>query len=168
MRRPDRTLKPPSQTDPRLNAFQIVGHVDTPARDDSYADDTHAHFMRPVLRSAPHDKLTSNPIHCNGLRAFATRFSFCLSPPGNGSMFPRRVGFRRLPRSGRQSVATQSLARLVGSRNRVACGFIELAIESRTSDFQSPRHLGHLAAIMRDRETDDFGFHFFERAHLAI
>src|ERR1700733_5322215 len=94
MRRLDRILKRIQSTNPRLNAFQIFGSVVTPARDDSYADDTHAQFMRPVRRSAPHDKLTSNGIHCNGLRAFATRFSVCLSPAGNGSMFPAPAGSR--------------------------------------------------------------------------
>jgi hypothetical protein len=92
MRRLDRILKRIQSTNPRPNAFQIFGSAVTPARDDSYADDTHAQFMRPVRRSASHDKLTSNGILCNGLRAFATRFSLCLSPAGNGSMFPMRGG----------------------------------------------------------------------------
>src|ERR1700710_2188924 len=92
MRRLDRILKRIQSTNPRLNAFQIVGSVVTPARDDSYADDTRAQFMRPVRRSAPHDKLTSNGILCNGLCPFATRFPVCLSPAGNGSMFPAPAG----------------------------------------------------------------------------
>src|SRR5882757_3048246 len=98
MRRLDRILKPVQSTNPRLNAFQIFGSVVTPARDVSYADNTHAQFVRPVRRSAPHDKLTSNGILCNGLRAFATRFSVCLSPAGNGSIFPGARGFQRPPR----------------------------------------------------------------------
>jgi hypothetical protein len=64
--------------------------------------------MRPVLRSAPHDKLTSNGILCNGLRAFATRFSVCLSPASNGSMFLDPIEFQRRVRRGRQSAAIES------------------------------------------------------------
>src|SRR3954468_13475371 len=97
MRRLDRISKP-FVTNPRPNAFEIVGSVATPARDESYADDTHARFMRPARRSAPHDKLTSNGILCNGLPAFATRFSVCLSPAGNGSRFPA-PGVPRAPRA---------------------------------------------------------------------
>jgi hypothetical protein len=100
MRRLDSDLETIQSTNPRLNAFQIFGSVVTPARDDSYADDTHAQFMRPVRRSAPHDKLTSNGILCNGLRAFATRFSVCLLPAGNGSMFPARAGSSGAARGG--------------------------------------------------------------------
>src|SRR6476659_3608912 len=91
MRRPDRILNH-SVNEPAPECVPNLGSVDTPARDDSYADDTHAQFMRPVLRSAPHDKLTSNGILCNGLRAFATRFSICLSPLGNGSSVSTSTG----------------------------------------------------------------------------
>src|ERR1700710_984654 len=119
MHRPDRILKRIQSTNPRLNAFQIIGCI-TPARDDSYADDTHAQFMRPVRRSASHDKLTSNGILCNGLRAFATRFSVCLSPAGNGSMFPAR-GSSGGARARRILKLARTLsARLVWSHNRVA------------------------------------------------
>src|SRR3954470_9720751 len=62
--------------------------VGTPARDDSYADDTRAPLMQPARRGATHDKLTSNNPLCNGLRAFATCFSLCLSPASNGSNVP--------------------------------------------------------------------------------
>ena len=53
------------------------------------------------------------------------------------------------------------LGRIVGRR------LVELAIERRAADFQPARDLGHLAAVMRDRKTDDFAFHLFERPHFA-
>jgi hypothetical protein len=40
---------------------------------------------------ASHDKLTSKRALFNGLRAFATRFSLCLSPARNGSNVPGRA-----------------------------------------------------------------------------
>src|SRR6266516_3174129 len=50
------------------------------------------HTQTPLLQPAPpgstHDKLTSKDPLCNGLRAFATRFSFCLSPASNGRDVP--------------------------------------------------------------------------------
>jgi hypothetical protein len=45
--------------------------------------------MEPAARGAGHDKLTSKDRFCNGLRAFATRFFFCLSPASNGSDVPQ-------------------------------------------------------------------------------
>ena len=62
--------------------------IATPARNDSYADDTRAPLMQPAPRGATHDKLTSTGPFCNGLSAFATRFCFCLSPASNGSNVP--------------------------------------------------------------------------------
>src|SRR6266849_769342 len=62
--------------------------VATPARNDSYADDTWPPLLRPAPPGATHDKLTSKDPLCNGLRAFATRFFFCLSPAGNGRDLP--------------------------------------------------------------------------------
>ena len=42
---------------------------------------------------ATHDKLTAKSLLCNGLRALATRFSFGLSPAGNGSNVLKRGVF---------------------------------------------------------------------------
>src|SRR6195256_1415478 len=136
MRRLDRVLKRIQST----NASECAPNqdsVDTPARDDSYADDTRAQFMRPVLRSAPHNKLTSKGIHCNGLRAFATRFSLCLSPAGNGSNFPGRANV--FGPFGFDICAPQighfASARLAGAAGRGIVGgsLIELAVKRRAA-----------------------------------
>src|SRR5260221_7398710 len=136
--------------------------VGTPARSDSYADDTRAPVMQPAPRGAAHDKLTSKDPLCSGLRSFATRFCFCLSPASHGSNVLER------PMSAASSRATSerhnrrpSLARFVGVAGRgiVSGGLIKLAVKRRAADFQSPRDLRHLPAIMRDREADDFGLH---------
>src|SRR5258708_40366622 len=63
--------------------------VATPACNDSYADGTWAPLLQPAPLGATHDKLTSKDPLCNGLRAFATRFSFCLSPASNGRDVPQ-------------------------------------------------------------------------------
>src|SRR5437667_4522933 len=65
----------------------------TPARNDSYADDTGAPLVQPASSGSTHDKLTSRDPLCNGLRAFATRFSFCLSPASNGRDVPEWLIF---------------------------------------------------------------------------
>src|SRR5215813_8168588 len=44
---------------------------------------------------------------------------------------------------------------------------IELAVERRAADAQPPRHLRHLSAIMRDRESDGLGLDLLERAYVA-
>src|SRR5258708_20476187 len=61
-------------------------------------------------------------------------------------------------------------ARLLGCpRSRIVGGsIIELAVERRTPDFEPPGDLRHLAAIMRDREPDNFGLHVFEGAYLTV
>ena len=147
-----------------------LSNVGTPARNDSYADDTRTPVMQPAPRGATHDKLTSKDPLCNGLRAFATRFSFCLSPASNGSNVPERL----------MSSASSSLtperhnlafvsARLVcaAARRIVGGSLIELAVKRRAANFQSACDLGHLPAIMRDREPDNLGLHLFERPHFA-
>jgi hypothetical protein len=67
------------------------------------------------------------------------------------------------PQSGMFSVGLVSVAvsRIVGG------GLIELAVERGTADFQPARNFGHLPAVMRDREADDVGLHFFERPHFT-
>src|SRR5260370_361669 len=62
--------------------------VATPACNDSYADGTWGSLLQPAPLGATHDKLTSQDPLCNRLRAFATRFSFCLSPASNGRAVP--------------------------------------------------------------------------------
>jgi hypothetical protein len=65
------------------------------------------------------------------------------------------------PQSDMVSVRLVGLAigRIVGS------GFIELAVERGTADFQPARNFGHLPAVMRDREADDLSLHLLERPH---
>src|SRR4030088_1652086 len=144
--------------------------IATPARNDSYADDTRAPLMQPAPRGATHDKLTSTGPFCNGLSAFATRFCFCLSPASNGSNVPRRLvssicSFQTPQRRNRPS----SLARLVCAAGGgiAGGGLIELAVKRRAADLEPACDFGHLPAIMRDREPDDLGFHFFERPHFS-
>lgn len=131
MRRLDRVSKRIQSTNASECAPNLDS-VDTPARDDSYADSTRAQFLQPVLRNAPHDKLTSNGIHCNGLRAFATRFSVCLSPASNGSIFtPVGTGFRMRKRA--------QLTPKRHNRRRVHCAKISAARPIPRADRQRLR-----------------------------
>lgn len=65
--------------------LQFIFTAGMPASNDSYADDTRGPLMQPAPCGATHDKLTSMPALCNGLRAFDTRFSIGLLPASNGS-----------------------------------------------------------------------------------
>ena len=59
---------------------------------------------------------------------------------------------------------------LVGTALRLAIvvgGLVKLAVERRAADFQPACDLGHLSAIMRDREADDLALQLFERPHFA-
>ncbi len=78
----------------------------------------------------------------------------CLSPPSHGSKASGRdvAVCSAISPCGRQ-IAHRPSAR--ASPGRVHGGFVELAIERRAADFEPARDLRHLAAIMRDRETDD-------------
>src|SRR5258708_2968056 len=122
--------------------------------------------MQPASCGATHDKLTSTDPLCNGLCAFATSFSLCLSPSSNGSNLPELLTFFSLlswtlERRNRAFV----LAPLICPAGGPIFGppFIELAVKRRAADFQPPRGFGHLPAIMRNREPDDLGLHLFER-----
>ena len=44
---------------------------------------------------------------------------------------------------------------------------LELAIERRAADPQTARHLGHLAAVVRDGETNRLGLELLERPDMA-
>ena len=52
-------------------------------------------------------------------------------------------------------------------RRAVGGGLIEFAVERGAADLEPARDFRHLAAIMRDRKTDDLVFHVIERPHLA-
>src|SRR6202158_6397152 len=122
----------------------------TPARNDSYADDTRAPLMQPAPRGATHDKLTSKYPLCNGLRAFATRFSFCLSPSGNGSNVPEWLSSTSSLRCRSATIGHVPSVRLVcAAGGRILSGrLVELAVKRRAADLQSACDLGHLPAIM--------------------
>src|SRR5450755_1578394 len=106
--------------------------VGTPARNDTYADGTCAPVMQPAPRGATHDKLTSKDPLCNGLRAFATRFCFCLSPTSNGSNVPEGpISSAPSPLTPERHNRRPSLACLVGAAGHriVGGGLIELAVK---------------------------------------
>src|SRR5262245_51752150 len=44
---------------------------------------------------------------------------------------------------------------------------LQLPIEGRTSDFQSPRHFRHLPTVVRYGEADSLSFDVLERLHVA-
>ena len=46
--------------------------------------------------------------------------------------------------------------------------FLHFAIKRRSADAELARHGGHLAAIIRQRESDRFGFELIERPHRAV
>src|SRR5712671_1739658 len=54
-----------------------------------------------------------------------------------------------------------------GGRFRIEAKGIELSIQSRTADPQSPRHFGHLPTIMCNREPDSIDFHLLEGTNCA-
>ena len=144
--------------------------VATPAGDDSYAK---RYTRRPDAASATrgtHDKLTSKDPLSNGLRAFATRFSFCLSPPSHGGNVPKPLMFLKLLATNtvRDDHPCGSVRLVCDAGGRLlAASLIELPVKRGAADFQSAGDLGHLSAIMGDRKADDFALHFFERAHFA-
>src|SRR6266516_2864115 len=130
------------------------------------------HTQTPLLQPAPpgstHDKLTSKDPLCNGLRAFATRFSFCLSPASNGRDVPEwPMSLTSWLRNA--TISPYASVRLVrAASGRIFSGsLIELAVKRRAADFQPACNFGHLPAIMRDREPDDLTLHFFQRPHFS-
>src|SRR6185437_12242367 len=79
----------------RLNLLQTLCR--TPARNDSSADDIGAPIMQPAPCGATHDKLTQRPPFRDGIRAFATRATLCLSPPSHGSKCSCRPSYSPVP-----------------------------------------------------------------------
>ena len=108
---------------------------------------------------------------CIGLRAFATRPAICLSPPSHGSKRserPMSLACHDLCHADATIARVGSVASVASpSAGIVGGGLVELAVERRAADLQPARDLGHLAAIMRDREADDLVLHLLERPHFA-
>src|SRR5690348_8984886 len=87
----------------------------------------------------------------------ATCCCLCLSPSGHGSNLLKisdgymvwcDVETPQLDASRRACMLFPVLGRR-GSR-----GLVELAVECGPANFEAARHLGHLAAVMRDRKAD--------------
>src|SRR5580692_5694295 len=113
-------------------------------------------LMQPAPREATHEKLTSghplgHPFSQRIVCFLARSLPFVCHRQATVQMF-------RMARRLWLIDSDTSLAGLVGAviRRIVRRGLVELAIKRGAADFQSAGNLGHLPAVMRDRETDDF------------
>src|SRR6476646_1982831 len=89
-----------------------------------------APLLQPASRGATYGKLTSKVSLCNGLSAFAMRFSFCLSPASNGRDVPRvpvpLTSWLQIAKHDNSHVSV----RLMRAGSRIfGGGLIELAVE---------------------------------------
>src|SRR5260370_7458067 len=99
-------------------------------------------LLQPAPRGTAHDKLTSKDPLCNGLRAFAMRFSFCLSPASNGRDVPQApISLTSWLQIAERDNASVCLMR-AGSRI-FSGGPINLPFEPRPAAFQPSSHFEH-------------------------